>query len=335
VVGSSTKLNKLLLLITVTLTENEKKPTHIKWREIFAAICKVDILRIRRIIRHILFPNQTLDIFGVAFIIVITGVTLSPLVTTILSKVSNITPYHYLINDMIPNSLLQYRFTRILVHILDAAIFFFANAEGSRILSAMVFFIMVPSTIGLDSIRLLDKLISSKSRRGIYAKQWPDKLQLLHELYTRVEIMGRNISAQISTITFIAMVFGVCLNASLGFCALKMFSVLPILVHLVFALVECFTFFATGFLVSHAVKNYEKSKAAVERWRALPKQNTWIRMKLKVLRPYGVSVGIWGYTFYVLKKSIKSMYFCIILDVTIDLLLFLPDEMVAKWKSSN
>jgi hypothetical protein len=86
-------------------------------------------------------------------------------------------------------------------------------------------------------------------------------------------------------------------------------------------------------LVALAVGIHERFKEAIDRWNALPGKDRHLRMKFRLMRPIRLPIGFGQYRFFYLDKPFKSIFFSRIVSLTIDLLLLIPDSVIARWNS--
>jgi hypothetical protein len=322
--------------LLATRMEHEEEMKEIEWSNIFLACRRMDIPKLIHIFQHFLMPNGKIDFVSCIIMLGQVGMTSLHPLFTIAGVALGTDPIHFLLIALTPSSIIQLPYVKVIITFgISGLLQFLLMAEGCRLATTLMVVCVIPSMFGIESLQYLNRFHLIKSKAGVFGRPRLERLHLLNQFYTRIEILGGRMIAEVPSMTFLLMVVGTGVSSSLNFMALKFFGIFPLVIYFMAVIMAVFVLIAVKSFVAITVSSHEELKDAICKWNKLPGRDKYLRKKFQLMRPPRVPAGVAGYTIYTLDKEIKSTYFRIILEVTIDILLCFPDSMITGWKIVN
>jgi len=272
--------------------------------------------RRKRLLADLLHP----DWFTLSFLSTALFLRVVPAFATVLIVAFDLDPWGSTLENLLPSHLHQNLCVKTLHKILASVILFIASSEGCRIIPMIVIQMVMSLMAYLENIRLLVNY-------GRNCKSVQDAANL-YMLYTELQVANNSALGYVAWQAFALNLVGTVLVLGLLFASVRLYGVLPLPVYLVIVYATVVTMVITYTLSPIAANVYDHSEEALVTWREQWGLNRILKRKFRAMRPYHFYGGVNGFRFYGYQQSFKRMYFSLIVDSTINLLMTFTAENV-------
>lgn len=154
----------------------------------------------------------------------------------------------------------------------------------------------------------------------------------IYQTFVYLRIVEATIGDLEATLTLILIESGIWICAASIFANLRLFSILPLGVFVMFPFFTIVTLGIAQQLLPALTNIHENSETALTKWMEQLRKNEnvggdqrYLRRKFLPLRPIRFKAGFNGFTFFVLDKSTKTYFLGSVLDNAINLLMAIPE----------
>jgi hypothetical protein len=194
--------------------------------------------------------------------------------------------------------------------------------ESLRALPLLVILLVIPVQLYLRIIKLLEELqVASKNRRMVRELFFQfDQFRIINNAsmpYTALEV----------GFLFFA---GAVLSIVINFAAIRTYRVFPLYFYAALPSTSVVILLIIQLLLPFGINVHELSKSMLSKWTLeMSPGNPYNRRKLKSLRSirwYAGCTGFFDCNFFLIQNSVKTGYYAVILDYTIDLVMLIPES---------
>jgi hypothetical protein len=201
--------------------------------------------------------------------------------------------------------------------------------EGFRALPLILIFLVIPIQLYLRCIQLCKDFEARENALGCGRK-----FRLLFHNYDKVRILNNEgqsyVGLQVSFLLFV----GTALSVIANFTTIRAFQIFPWYLYVFCPSLSILILLIIQLLLPFGINCHENSEAMLRQWKSNPiyAKGKYLRRKLKSLRSLRWYAGLTGFyecNFFLIQDSFKTAYYAVILDYTINLILFIPASAVA------
>jgi len=231
---------------------------------------------------------------------------------------------YFIIDDLLPQYLKILTTTKVLAFVVRVLILFFAFAELTRTFSFLLIYLIGNLQMLLDCLALIQKQTALLTLSSQFKSPF--------HIYARVRLILRITSNSQGVSTAALMWAGLVLSVCVNFACLKLHSIIPMPLFLVFPTISILIPTIVAETLPDAINCFEKSRELIKNWgtRTMTRKvnNAFYLKKVRSLRPLKLYAKVPGYNLFLLKKSTQATYYSIIIIYTVNgLISFKSDSL--------
>jgi len=239
-----------------------------------------------------------------------------PPVVALFTVYMDLHPWIFVLIDLVPSDILNMQVTKWVTSIVLYFSALLMISEFIRLIPMVLIALFLPGVENVASIRdLIQYQMQYKSFNNSMT---------LYDLLVRLKVINIHATGYVLNASFLFTVYGAVFTCVGLFGVMRWRAALPPFLYaiIVFATFTCMGLihvtFGTGMNV------HEVSNEALISWRAQFRGHKYLRRKFAPLKSIRFYIGFEGSIFYLMEKSLRTEYYVMLLDNTINLLMTFP-----------